>query len=75
MASKKPAPSKQIVHERNATLRTHRVVIINAGRPDASPWIDENCLGLYKGLYFNQREGVLPVGVFRMTHMAYELLA
>lgn len=69
-------PSKTYVHEVHHETRQHRLVILQGGRPDSSPWVDIRDIGVYKGVLFAEREFVGGVkGVFTVRSLPFEVLA
>ena len=67
-------PATAIIHETN-NFGQHRLVVIKAGIPTKSEWLEKHELGLFKGYYF--QNGIAPIlpNVFRATATAHEVLA
>jgi hypothetical protein len=64
---------QQIVHERRPGQ--HRLVIFRGGIPQASAWMEDRQVGLYRGYYFHvgsAGETIPPV--FRVSSVSHEVL-
>jgi hypothetical protein len=74
-ASQSTRPTRQLIHEHNPATRLHRLVIVRDGRPDASPWMETNTIGIYKGIHFAVNVSTFPGGPFLVRALPYEVLA
>ena len=68
-------PNRQLIHEHNPTTRLHRLVIVREGRPDASPWMETNVIGIYKGIHFAVDVSTFPSGPFTVKALPFEVLS
>lgn len=68
-------PTRQLIHEHNPVTRLHRLVIVRDGRPDSSPWMEMNTIGLYKGIHFAVDAGTFPSGPFLVKALPFEVLS
>lgn len=67
--------NNSVVHECNQTAQ-HRIVIIRGGIPTASRWFEFREIavhGVYRALAYEYPG--LPIGVFRVSPVAHEVLA
>ena len=72
--TKSPVPTalKQIIHERSETGQ-HRLVIIKAGVPVKSPWIEARNYGAFEGYNCQIANDHFPP-VFRVSPVDHEVL-